>query len=303
MIYNSRTAILIVANTSGEFEAGLSAASSMKLKPVFFLGNSPNFKKFVLSNIDFYENITGLKISYHFMRFYLSWFYLFFNKLTGSKVLISINSFDKRHKIIVRILYRIIATGMIRDSLIPHQKPIKYETYNFLPPLVCERNMDCKAYKNFKILSVNKSKFFCNLQNYLLNDVNIKKSNKIVFITKNVAPKDRIIQKKYYEVFFSNIKSLSKIVFKIHPRDNYSQEFCFERGINITNKNIFELASNNNILIIFGGSSGWLEEYHRNIIYITDKTFNRSCKNYRGRIQVRSLKDIYDINFDNLLLK
>lgn len=302
MIYNPKKSILIVANTSGELEAGLSAASSMELNPIFFLGNSPNFKKFTLANLDFYERILGLKIKYYFMHFCLAWLNLFLNKLIGTKILVSVNTFDKRHKIIIRILFRIIATGIIRDSLIPHQKPIKYESYNFLPPLICEENLHSKAYKNLKTLSVDKSSFFSNLQHFLLNNKNKKKTNQIVFITKNVASKDRNIQEKYYEAFFSNLNYLSRVVFKIHPRDDFSEQFCFERNINITNQNIFELASNNNILIIFGGSSGWLAKYHKNIIYVTDKTFNKSQKDYKGKIQVASLNEIYKIKFDDLLV-
>jgi hypothetical protein len=289
----ARKSLLIVAHTTGEFEAGISASSAMGCIPIVYIGTNVIFKNFINKNISFYRKMMGTDIQITKGSFSKIWPSLLLKKVSGHKVAVSMNFFDSRHIFIYRFLFRITANFIIRDSIIPHQKPPKYKEYKYLPALICEENIAREVYKGFKIYSAKKSSIIENIEKYLQNNLGTSRENKVTIFTKNVAASEQYIQNKYYEKIIQLFGREYKISFKIHPRDNFSKTFCTKNNINISEENIFDLSIKSEIVIIFGGSSGWLGQYHKKIIYIADPTFNRSLKKFDN---VKNINDISELS-------
>lgn len=296
----------LYVNTVGEIEAAIStfsAINEIKLINIFL----PKINKSNLdlrNSIDLFEKLSHIKINTHFQSFKISFLQIVFLKKDQSKILVSsMNFFDIRHNYIYRIIMHFFIDFVIRDSIVPHKiSPADTENF-FLPPILLEKEAYNDSYSGLLIKILNKSNYLILLKNYLSSRLsqNPKVLKKVLIISKNV-PSDYVPSKNLYVKLIVNIFNNKdvNIYIKPHPRE-LSADFGYvkEYDLRINEKNtMYEQIFEADLVIVFGGSTGWLTKYTKKLIYIDDKIFNRgNYKNarYKGENVVRNINELEEV--------
>lgn len=286
--YEKPKLTIAYVQTIGEFEALLSALSSLDDPGdvVIFMPKPYKKNKLMLANIDFLADLSGLRIKIQFRRFIFILFVLFKYKFTNTTAIVAINCFDERHSVWFRHLIHFLADYMVRDSFCEHDFPPYEGGNNFFLPLLLERGLDGSAYDGMLTLRLGRSKYRDKLLDYLAAPSQKAAEStglRLLVISKNVRKNDLDLRQEYIRTFLEyDFKCLNKLISVLpHPRDEKYDLLISQQGLTTP---FYQQIKDADLILVLGGSSGWLLDYVPWMIYADDPIFNRGSF---GRIRFK----------------
>lgn len=266
--------------TLGEFEALISMLSAVhRSSPtVVYMPVQLREDKVFKRNIRFICNISKLEIDLRFARFWFVLLRAVMAKVKSQLVVVPINIFDQRHSLLFRLCMAVISNFMIRDAIQPHEFPPYEGGDNFFTTLLLEDFAVSPAYERMNVAMIGVSPYYEALLSYLRCAKRAKAGGELVhtilIISKNVREIDVSRRNEYMDVVgdFCATGSEKSVRVLYHPRESVeSRRSAFEEATH----GFYQEVCDADIVIAFGGSSGWLYDFCTTFFYVDDPIFNR----------------------------